>query len=250
MSAWGGGTKAGDRVYVDGCYFESPMRAFSTHNNINFETTTGASVVKISNSEMKSNGIDFDGSDLGFLVPLHVQNLDSNTEDLVILGNVKINGYINNQLSGSSITHKIICNTNNLKQTWNKAGSAVSITDDWASLDVTWYPIIKDEMQSYKNINAGTLTRGKAVKRSGIGIDLFTSTDVVGDFLGILMSDVKSGKAADVKFSGFLPWKYFDNPNFTIADGADVSVDTLGDFVQNSTHVVCVAVDNNNVLIK
>jgi hypothetical protein len=249
MSAWGGGTSAGDIINIDGCYFESPMRAFSTHNNVDFDTAYGASIVKVSNSECVSSGIDFDGSNLQFLVPIHIQNLDSNTEDLIIFDNVKVNGYINNQLSGTTISHKVICNTNNLKQTWNLAGSAKSITDNWNGLDVTWYPITKNEITSFKNMNAGSLARGKAVKRSGIGIDLFTSSDNVSDFLGILMNDVESGAIADVKFSGYLPWKYFDNPNYIIADGADVSVDSLGNFVQNSIHVVCKAVDNNNVLI-
>lgn len=250
MSAWGGGTKAGDRVYIDGCYFESPMRAFSTHNNVDFNLTFGASIVKVSNSELVSMGIDRDGSNLPFLVPLHIQNLDSNTEDLVILDNVIMNGYMCNQVSGTGITHKVITNSINQKQIWNLAGSSKSIAYTWGSLDTSWFPIVKDEMRKLKNLHTVDLTKGKAVKLSGLGVELFTSSDLITDFYGVLLEDTIVGEVGYVKHSGFIPWKYLDDPNFTITDGSDISVNASGDFVQNSTHVVMNAVDNNNCLIK
>lgn len=247
MSAWGGGTKAGDRVFIDGCYFESPMRAFSTHNNTNFNLTNGASIVKVTNSKMVSHGIDRDGSNLPFLVPIHIQSLVSNANDQIIFENCDANGYVNFQ---SAPTQNVYLDILGLKQIWNDAGGGLGISNDWGALNVNWYPFIKREIRSFKNMNIATLTRGKAVKRSGIGIDLFTSSDNITDFLGILMQDVDSGKAGDVKFEGYLPWKYFTGAAYSIADGADVSVDATGAFIQNSTHVVCRAVDNYNVKIK
>lgn len=249
MSAWGGGTKAGDRVYIDGCYFESYLRAFSTHNNVDFELDYGASIVKVSNSEFVSHGLDYDASDLPFQVPFHLQSLDSNTDDIVILDNVLINGYLNNQVSGSGITHKLICNSPNLKQIWNLAGSAKSISDEWNKLNTDWFPIIKPEMTKLKNLHIGNLTKGTAVRLEGIGFEVYRNTDPISEFYGVLMEDTLVGKSGYIKHSGYIPWKYLDDPNYTIADGVDVSVDGSGNFVQDSSHVVAIATDNNNVFL-
>ena len=123
------------------------------------------------------------------------------------------------------------------------------MTDQWLYLDVNWYVKIKDEISAFKNMNAGTLNRGKAVKLSSYGIDLFTSLDSESDFFGILMQDVDSGKAADVKYKGYLPIKYFTG-SLTIVEGTPISVDATGSFVENSTFTILKATDNSNVLIK
>ena len=246
MSAWGGGTKSGDKVYIDGCYFESPMRAFSTHNNTNFNLTNGASIVKVINSKMISHGIDRDGSNLSFLVPIHVQSLTSNANDRVIFENCEANGYINFE---SAPTQNVYLDILGLKQIWNNAGGGLGIYDDWNSLNVNWYPFVKGEIRAFKNMNIAALTRGKAVKRSGVGIDLFTSSDNINDFFGVLMQDATPGKSADVKMSGYIPIKYL-NGNNTIANGSDISVDATGAFVANSTFIVMKAEDNSNVKIR
>lgn len=247
MSAWGGGTKAGDFVDIDSCYFESPMRGFSTHNNTNFNSTYGASYVIIKNSRMISHGIDRDGSNLSFQVSAHIQSLISNTPDRVVFENCDLNGYLCMQ---TVPTQEVYTDCVGLKQIWNYAGGSKSIAFGWSWLDVNWYPKIKGEISSYKNVSSNTLLRGKAVKRSGIGIDLFTNADNIDDFFGVLMQDVESGKAGDVKFSGYIPYKYLTGSNENVIEGSNISVDSTGTFFIGNTLTVMKVSDNNNVLIK
>ena len=122
MSAWGGGTKAGDRVYIDNCYFESWFRAFSTHNNSDFDTTKGASIVHIRNSKMLSHGIDRDGANTPFPNALHIQNLVSNTNDQVIVSNCDLNGYVCFQGAPS---HEFITDTQKFKTNLEFSGKLI-----------------------------------------------------------------------------------------------------------------------------
>jgi len=246
-SALGGGVKAGDNWVIKDCYFESTNRAFSIHNNLNFNTTFGAANINVENCEMVSHGIDIDGNDLPYNASIVVQSMVSNTRDKLTFRNCTTNGYIIQQ---DAFTLDITLDNTNVKQVWNKSGSSGVITSDWVSLDVTKYIKIPAEISVLKNLNASTITRGKAVKLSGNGFDLFTSSDDPSLFYGILMEDCLSKKSARIKHRGYLPNKYFfSTVNTDVASGLDISVNASGVFIQDSSHVVAITVDNSNVLI-
>lgn len=98
-SAWGCGSQAGSKIYLINCYIESTMRAFSTHNNLNYNLTGGASLIQCDDCTIVSHGIDRDGSLLPFVPSASIQSLSSYTDDKVVFNNCNINGYITLQSS-------------------------------------------------------------------------------------------------------------------------------------------------------
>jgi hypothetical protein len=99
QSAWGCGTMSGSTIELDACTLESPMRAFSVHNNSDFNLTQGYSIITCNNCTIKSSGYDLNGSKLPFEPAVSVQHLGSKTPDVVILNNCIVNGVITLQSS-------------------------------------------------------------------------------------------------------------------------------------------------------
>ena len=248
MSAWGGGTKAGDRVYIRNCYFESPLRGFSTHNNNDFDTTYGASLVELTNCEFVSYGIDRDGSNIGFLPAVVIQSLASNCSDGVVFNNCRTNGYV---CFHNALTHNVIFNMKGVKTVYNTLGSQLGMNDQINAVDVTKYPIMIDEIMGFKNLGAQTIARGKAVKRSSYGIELMTSADDASLFFGVAMQEFEVNKSGDVKKEGYLLRPYLDGlKNVVLADGDSISITADGSFEKSTNKIVCYASDNQNVLIR
>jgi len=255
MSAWGAGTKGGDRSYFKGCYFESQLRGFSTHNNTNFNLTFGASITQLDDCEFVSHGIDFDGTDLGFTAPIVIQHLVSNTDDKVIINNCKANGYLCHNLSDTSLTMKVIGGNNgNLKQIFNNLGSGKTMTDQISSVyaNRTYYTKFSDEFDNRKNRTGSTIPAGSAVKKSAnSGVTLMTSADSTSLFYGIAMQDILNGKCGDIKVKGYLIRPYLLGLNSTtLTEGDAISVKSDGTFEKTTVCVVMYASDNQNVLIK
>jgi hypothetical protein len=245
MSAYGGGTKSGDFVLAKGCLFKSKLRGFSQHNNTGFDAINGASITELIDCECVSEGVDRDGTLLAFFADIHIQSLTSNVKDQVLIRNCKFKHitFDNNQ------TIDIFVNGENIKQVYNVTGAGKLMNYNWTELDITKYIRIPSDFNSMRNVSAGTLSRGKAVKLSGLGFDLFTSSDSAGDFYGILMADTLTGGVGDVKYKGYLPYKYFIASNAEIAEDLDISVNATGDFIQDSSHIISKTYDNNQVLI-
>lgn len=248
MSAWGAGTAAGDKRFLKGCYFESNLRGFSTHNNTGFDTTYGASLTVLDGCEFISHGIDRDGSNLGFLAPVVVQNLASNSPDKVIINsNCKSNGYIG---FTPALTHNVVCGLKNIKTIYNTLGGGKMMLDQLSLIDVTKYPVIPNETDNFKNLGSQTISRGKAVKKNSYGVELMTSSDDASLFFGVAMQNIEINKCGDVTTEGYLIRPYLDGLSATIlADGDSISVTSTGSFEKSTTKVVCKAVDNQNILV-
>lgn len=131
-SALGMGTMSGSRIYALNCKFQSPMRAFSTHNNTDYHLTDGSSAVQCDNCEMITEGIDLNGSQLPFKPAICVQSLSSYTNDTVIFNNCIVNGVIALQSSSQDyreFTHQIGgSGTNHLMQVRHTTGSGKTMT--------------------------------------------------------------------------------------------------------------------------
>ncbi|SBW10452.1 exported hypothetical protein [uncultured Dysgonomonas sp.] len=249
QSAWGGGTKGGDKRYFKGCYFESPLRAFSTHNNVNFNETLGASLTVLEDCEMISHGIDVDGVDIGFTAPVVIQSLPSKSPDKIILTNCKINGYL---CFHNPSTHEIYCNTPGLKMVFNVLGGSKVIRDQIGTVNnnLSWYPRIVNEINAFKNISLQMIARGKAVKRSSYGIELMTDKDDSSLFLGVAMQDIAPKQCGNVKHKGYLLRPYLDGLETVILkEGDNIGVNAEGSFEKKTGLIVCKTVDNQNIEI-
>lgn len=249
QSAWGGGAKAGDKRYFSNCYFESPVRAFSVHNNVDFHLTYGASFTSIENCVMISHGTDLDGKPLGFTVPVHIQSLQSNSPDKIILKNCEINGYLCFQ---NSPTFEVFCNTPGLKMIFNTAGASKQIKSltGQVTQNLSFYVKNPTEITTLKNTGKQIILRGQAVKRYKKGVSLMTSCNNVSRFLGVAMQDIKPGKSGDVKFRGYLLRDYFRGlESIQISEGQKIGVDGNGNFSMDSRLTNAVVSDHQNILI-
>jgi len=249
QSAWGGGTYAGETVDIKNCYFESPVRAFSTHNNVDFNTSYGASNVTLDSCEFVSHGLDLDGSNLGFTVPIFIQSLGSNANKCkVSITNSILNDFI--VFVGNS-TIDVYCDAENLRPIWNLAGSSFLFNNNIVNLEnnIDWFPRLTKEMGAFKNLGTVTIPRGCAVKKNSYGVELMTSSDTESDFFGVALQEIEVGNAAIVKFKGYATRPYL-NISTTTTEGQDVSIDATGAFELSSSFVVCKAADNQNILIK
>jgi len=193
QSAWGGGTKAGDKRYFRSCYFESPVRAFSVHNNVDFHLTYGASFTSLENCVMISHGTDIDGNPLGFTVPVHIQSLKSNSPDKIILKDCEINGYLCFQ---NPPTFEVFCNTPGLRTIFNMAGASKQMKPltRQAKQNLSFYVQNPEEIKNLNNTGRQIILRGQAVKRHKNGMALMTSCDTEKRFMGVALQDVESGK--------------------------------------------------------
>lgn len=104
QSAWGCGTMSGAKIYLDNSYFESPMRSFSTHNNVDYNIQAGASYLEANNCDFISHGIDLDGTKLPFEPSVSIQSLASFTKDTIVFNNCTWNGLLT--LQSSSADHR------------------------------------------------------------------------------------------------------------------------------------------------
>ncbi|WP_462353369.1 hypothetical protein [Alistipes timonensis] len=250
QSAWGGGTRAGDERIFRDCYFESPMRAFSTHNNVDFHLSHGASTVILERCEMVSHGRGIDGRPVGFRAPVVIQSLESHTADRVILVGCRINGYLCFQ---NRPTHAVWCDTPNLKLVFNTVGGSRVMADQISVLaeNLDWFPVIPQETEYCINCGKEPVARGKAVKRLPSGIGLMTSDDPADAFCGVALQTIEPGRGGEVKVRGYLPYPYFDGlwPG-TVAEGDGIGVDGRGSFRRNDPNPVAYASDNGNIRIK
>ncbi|MFD2961622.1 MULTISPECIES: hypothetical protein [Olivibacter] len=132
QSAWGCGTQAGSRIQLNNCYIESYLRAFSTHNNASYDVTSGYSYIECNNCQIVSKGLKLDGSKLPFSPSVFVQSLASNTDDVVVLNNCTVNGFIVLQYTSSDwreFTQRIEGNGNgHLMQIRHTAGGNKTMT--------------------------------------------------------------------------------------------------------------------------
>jgi hypothetical protein len=250
QSAWGGGTKAGDKRYFSNCYFESPVRAFSVHNNVDFHLTYGASFTSLENCVMISHGTDLNGEKLGFTVPVHIQSLQSNSPDKIILKDCDINGYLCFQ---NSPTFEVFCNTPCLKTIFNTAGASKQMKplSAQAKQNLSFYVKNPTEILNLKNTGKQIIRRGQAIKRHKRGIALMTSCDKRKQFMGLAMQDIEPGQSGDVKNRGYLLRDYFRGlENLQLIDGQQVGVDEKGNFrISESGKVALVSVHQNILII-
>lgn len=133
QSAFGCGTMTGAKIYLKSTKLISHGRAFSIHNNSNYNLTRGASLVQLDDCELVSYGIDVDGTVLPFSLSAFVQSLGSNTYDKVIFNNTRINGFIVLQSSSwdwREFTQDISGggNTDHLMQVRNTGGGGYTMT--------------------------------------------------------------------------------------------------------------------------
>ncbi len=249
QSAWGGGTKAGDKRYFSNCYFESPVRAFSVHNNVDFHLTYGASFTSLENCVMISHGTDLNGDKLGFTVPVHIQSLQSNSPDKIILKDCDINGYLCFQ---NSPTFEVFCNTPCLKTIFNTAGASKQMKplSAQAKQNLSFYVKNPTEILNLKNTGKQIIRRGQAIKRHKRGIALMTSSDIKCRFIGVAMQDIEPGQSGDVKYRGYLLRDYFRGlENLQLIDGQQVGVDEKGNFRISERGKVALVSVHQNILI-
>ncbi len=249
QSAWGGGTKAGDKRYFSNCYFESPVRAFSVHNNVDFHLTYGASFTSLENCVMISHGTDLNGDKLGFTVPVHIQSLQSNSPDKIILKDCDINGYLCFQ---NSPTFEVFCNTPCLKTIFNTAGASKQMKplSAQAKQNLSFYVKNPTEILNLKNTGKQIIRRGQAIKRHKRGIALMTSCDNRKQFMGLAMQDIEPGQSGDVKYRGYLLRDYFRGlENLQLIDGQQVGVDEKGNFRISERGKVALVSVHQNILI-
>lgn len=132
-SAWGCGTPAGGIVKLFNCYMESTMRAFSTHNNANYNTTSGASFVEVKNCTMISKGVSSNGAAQLFKPAIFIQHLASFTDDVVNLENNNVVGDLVLQTSSGDwreFTQRLTGFGNgHLMQVRNTAGGSKAFND-------------------------------------------------------------------------------------------------------------------------
>jgi hypothetical protein len=133
QSAWGCGTSSGSKIYLKNCYLKSPFRAFSTHNNTNYNMLKGASYIVANSCKFVSEGTKLDGTDLGFTIPIFVQSLGSFTDDIVELNDCTYGNYL--VLESSSQDYREFTqdlkgsgNSNHLMQIRNKGGGSKNTT--------------------------------------------------------------------------------------------------------------------------
>lgn len=249
QSAWGGGTKAGDKRYFRSCYFESPVRAFSVHNNVDFYLTYGASFTSLENCVMISHGTDLDGKPLGFTVPVHIQSLQSNSPDKIMLKDCDINGYLCFQ---NSPTFEVFCNTSGLKTIFNTAGASKQMKPltGQAKQNLSFYVQNPSEIINQKNEGKQIIHRGQAVKKHKRGIALMTSCDKGNRFLGVALQDIESGNNGDVKCRGYLLSDYFRGLESVQSDeGQPIGVDEHGNFRINNQRKIGEVSVHQNILI-
>lgn len=249
-SAFGGGTRSGDKRLFVGCKFESNVRAFAMHNNSNFNTTNGASFCELRNCEFISHGIDFDGNSMNFLSSIHIYSADSKSIDEILFSACKINGYMTFY---GTLTHKIIHDSENIKVVYNTVGSGNFMNDTISQLiaDTSKYVISTKELNSFKNVSDTTILKGYAVKLSGIGITKMIDTDLAENFLGVALDTIEPGKSGNVAISGFLYRPYFEGIRTTLLTaGAKIGVNSLGRFGVNSGAIIGTVVDNQNIHLK
>ena len=247
QSAWGGGTKAGDSRIFEDCYFESPMRAFSTHNNVDFHKTYGASTVILNRCEMISHGVNLDGRPIGFRLPVVIQSLESHTVDRIVLSGCRINGYLCFQ---NYPTHSVWCDTPNLKLVFNMSGSVGRLLDQISVLGKlpTWYPVIPQETICAVNDGIQQISQGKAVKQTKEGVALMTSADSPNLFLGVVLENINPGCSGNVKVGGYLPYPYFSGlMSVELKEGQGLGVDSLGNFCLDEKSPVAYVSDNKNI---
>ena len=249
QSAWGGGTKAGDKRYFSNCYFESPVRAFSVHNNVDFHLTYGASFTSLENCVMISHGTDLNGDKLGFTVPVHIQSLQSNSPDKIILKDCDINGYLCFQ---NSPTFEVFCNTPCLKTIFNTAGASKQMKPltGQAKQNLSFYVQNPSEIINQKNEGKQIIHRGQAVKKHKRGIALMTSCDKGSRFLGVALQDIEPGNNGDVKCRGYLLSDYFRGLESVQSDeGQPIGVDEHGNFRINNQRKIGEVSVHQNILI-
>ena len=249
QSAWGGGTKAGDKRYFSNCYFESPVRAFSVHNNVDFHLTYGASYTSLENCVMISHGSDLNGDKLGFTVPVHIQSLQSNSPDKIILKDCDINGYLCFQ---NAPTFEVFCNTPGLKTIFNTAGASKQMKPltGQAKQNLSFYVQNPSEIINQKNEGKQIIHRGQAVKRHKRGIALMTSCDRENRFLGVALQDIEPGNNGDVKSRGYLLSDYFRGlESVQSHEGQAIGVDEHGNFRINNQRKIGEVSVHQNILI-
>ena len=249
QSAWGGGTKAGDKRYFRNCYFESPVRAFSIHNNVDFHLTYGASFTCLENCVMISHGTDLDGKKLGFTVPVHIQSLKSNSPDKIILKNCSINGYLCFQ---NPPTFEVFCNTPGLKTIFNTAGASKQMKPltQQAKQNLFFYVQNPTEIKKNRNTGRQIIQRGQAVKMHKKGIALMTSCDNENRFSGVAVQDIEPGNSGYVKYQGYLLSDYFKGiESVQSQEGQPVGVDENGNFRINNQRKIGEVSVHQNILI-
>lgn len=250
QSAWGGGTMAGDKRFFRGCYFESPLRAFSTHNNVDFDKSFGASITVLMDCEMLSHGLNIDGTPLGFTAPVVIQSLQSNSPDKVILTDCRMNGYL--CFHGAS-TFDVYCNTPDLKTIYNTAGGSKKIIDQLPILGdyPSFFISNPTQISLFTNCGSTLIRRGKAVKKEGEGIALMRSDDNEKDFMGVALQDISPGRKGDVQHSGYLLQPYFSGlSQLKLKKGTRIGIDHKGDFIINPSAEIAIVSDNQNILLK
>ncbi len=249
QSAWGAGTMSGDKRYFTGCYFESPIRAFSTHNNVEFDKKFGASLTVLENCKMVSHGIDFEGKNIGFCAPVVIQSLKSNAPDKVILTDCDINGYLCFQ---NAPTIQVDCNAKNLKVIFHTVGSMKKMVDQTDSLYnyLDWYPHIQGEISAFRNVGTKEIKRGQAVKKFGDGMALMTSADNPKLFFGVALQDVKPAYSGDVKFDGYIFRPYLARlKNMNLIAVEKIRIDKNGNFSRNVRKKFIIVSENQNIWI-
>lgn len=248
QSAWGGGTMAGDKRFFRGCYFESPLRAFSTHNNVDFDKSFGPSLTVLMDCEMVSHGLNIDGTSLGFNAPVVIQSLQSNSPDKVILTDCRINGYLCFQ--GAS-TFEVYCNTPGLKTIYNTAGGSKQIKDQLSVISTNPVFHISNPTQIKPFTNRGTtaIGKGKAVKKEDKGISLMTSKDNDKLFQGVALEEIRPGQKGDVQHCGYLLRPYFSGLSEPLKKGTRIGIDETGSFIIDNESGIAIASDNQNILL-
>jgi len=248
QSAWGGGTMAGDKRLFRGCYFESPLRAFSTHNNVDFDKSFGASLTVLMDCEMVSHGLNIDGTSLGFTTPVVIQSLQSNSPDKIILTDCRMNGYLCFQ--GAS-TFEVYCNTPELKTIYNTAGGSKKIKDQLfvISDDSDFYISNPTQIRRFINLGNTTIGRGKAVKKEDKGISLMTSKDNERLFQGVALQDIPPGQKGDVQHSGYLLRPYFTGLTGQLEEGTRIGIDQTGSFIIDNESEIVIVSDNQNIFL-
>lgn len=248
QSAWGGGTMAGDKRFFRGCYFESPLRAFSTHNNVDFDKSFGASFTVLMDCEMVSHGLNIDGTSLGFTTPVVIQSLQSNSPDKVILTDCRINGYLCFQ---NASTFEVYCNTPELKTIYNTAGGSKQIKDQLAVISGNPVFYISNPTQIRRFTNRGTtaIEKGKAVKKEKKDISLMTSKDNERLFQGVALEEIPPGQKGDVQHSGYILRPYLSGLNEPLKTGTRIGIDQTGSFIIDNRSKIAIVSDNQNIFL-
>jgi len=244
MSCFGSGTKSGDIKIIRNSYLESQLRCLSTHN-LSGQTSTSITIWE--DNEVISHGIDVDGSQLEFNIPYYIESQDSGHSDVVIINRCTGGDYI---CYLDTLAHQVITNVQNLKTIYNTAGAGYSIVDQIEDCDPEFYGINQKGITNYQNNSASTIDRGSALKASGDGVELMTSSDSVDDFLGVSLQDIAPTAYADCITKGYLLRKYMLGlESTTINEGDEIGVQTDGSFDVDTGVIVATASTDENVII-